>query len=100
MKRGFQDVSTYMVYSSENTGTHELIKLNKLKSAENTNLQLRGPICIDNMMSGASKGDQYAARAMAVMNDHVLGTYVSTVRAHLEQITKDTGSMNAGRVLI
>ena len=100
MKRGFQDVSTYMVYSSENTGTHELIKLNKLKSAENTNLQLRGPICIDNMMSGASKGDQYAARAMEVMNDHVLGTYVSTVRAHLEQITKDTGSMNAGRVLI
>ena len=101
MKRGYQDVSTYMVYSGGNSGgNHDLVKLNKLKSAEKTNLQLRGPICIDNMMSGASKGDQYAARAMAVMNDHVLGTYVSTVRAHLEQITKDTGNMNAGRVLI
>ena len=102
MKRGFQDVSTYMVYSVEKgqSETHPLIKLNKLKSADDNVLLLRGPICIDNMMSGASKGDQYAARAMAVMNDHVLGTYVSTVRGHLDNITKDTGHMNAGRVLI
>ena len=102
MKRGFQDVSTYMVYSVEQgqSETHPLIKLNKLKGVDDNMLLLRGPICIDNMMSGASKGDQYAARAMAVMNDHVLGTYVSTVRGHLDNITKDTGNMNAGRVLI
>ena len=100
MKRGFQDVSTYMVYSVEQgqSETHPLIKLNKLKGVDDNMLLLRGPICIDNMMSGASKGDQYAARAMAVMNDHVLGTYVSTVRGHLDNITK--GNMNAGRVLI
>jgi hypothetical protein len=41
-------------------------------------------------MSGAAKGDQYAARAMAVMNDNVLGSYVSTVRSYLDRITRDS----------
>ena len=41
-------------------------------------------------MSGAAKGDQYAARAMAVMNDNVLGSYVSTVKRYLDRISNDS----------
>ena len=89
MKRGVQDVSTYMLQKGDegNRGT-KLVKLNKLKVDKGVHLV--GPICIDNMMSGAAKGDQYAARAMAVMNDNVLGSYVSTVKRYLENITKDS----------
>tara|TARA_R100001082_G_scaffold41412_3_gene22014 strand:+ start:266 stop:1423 length:1158 start_codon:yes stop_codon:yes gene_type:complete len=86
MKRGVQDVSTYML--QKGAGNNSLVKLNKLNVDDEVGLI--GPICIDNMMSGAAKGDQYAARAMAVMNDNVLGSYVSTVRSYLDRITKDS----------
>jgi len=85
MKQGIQDVSTYMLQANHNNT--DLVKSNKLKVEKGTGLV--GPICIDNMMSGAAKGDQYAARAMAVMNDNVLGSYVSTVRRYLSNIEKD-----------
>jgi hypothetical protein len=85
MKQGIQDVSTYMLQA--NHSNTDLVKLNKLKVPKGTGLV--GPICIDNMMSGAAKGDQYAARAMAVMNDNVLGSYVSTVRRYLHNIEND-----------
>ena len=91
MKRGVQDVSTYML--QKESGSDELLTLNKLSVGEEVGLI--GPICIDNMMSGAAKGDQYAARAMAVMNDNVLGSYVSTVRNYLGIIERD--SDKAGR---
>ena len=84
MKRGVQDVSTYML--QKEAGNQNLVELNELNVGEDVGLI--GPICIDNMMSGAAKGDQYAARAMAVMNDNVLGSYVSTVRMYLDRITK------------
>ena len=87
MKRGVQDVSTYML--QKGAGSNSLVKLNKIKVGDDE-VGLIGPICIDNMMSGAAKGDQYAARAMAVMNDNVLGSYVSTVRSYLDRITKDS----------
>ena len=85
MKRGVQDVSTYML---QKDGNRTLVKLNKLKVGKGVGLV--GPICIDNMMSGAAKGDQYAARAMAVMNDNVLGSYVSTVKRYLDRISNDS----------
>jgi len=99
MKRGVQDVSTYMLYVNEDSNREPspIIALNKLSVPEGT--QIIGPICIDNMMSGASKGDQYAARAMAVMNDHVLGTYVSTVRSYLQTLSdENNNSMKPCRI--
>ena len=41
-----------------------------------------GPICIDNMQSGASVGDQFASRAFACMNDKVTISMVSTLRGY------------------
>ena len=46
-----------------------------------------GPICIDNLSSGASVGDQFAARAFACMNDVMLVKLVSTVRRYIDTHT-------------
>tara|TARA_R100001224_G_scaffold100140_2_gene71142 strand:- start:1287 stop:2423 length:1137 start_codon:yes stop_codon:yes gene_type:complete len=43
----------------------------------------RGPICIDNMAKGSSLGDQFAARALALLNDSFTIQIVSTIRRYL-----------------
>jgi hypothetical protein len=43
----------------------------------------RGPICIDNMARGSSTGDQFAARALALLNDTLTVTIVSTIQRYL-----------------
>lgn len=52
-------------------------------SEENT-LGWRGPICIDNMSRNSSVGDQFAARAMALMNDTFTMSIVSTIRSYIK----------------
>tara|TARA_B100001113_G_C21122316_1_gene627927 strand:- start:435 stop:1667 length:1233 start_codon:yes stop_codon:yes gene_type:complete len=43
----------------------------------------RGPICIDNMTSDSPLGDQFAARALALLNDTFTIKIVSTIRRYL-----------------
>jgi len=43
----------------------------------------RGPICIDNMARGSSLGDQFAARALALLNDTFTMKIVSTIRRYI-----------------
>ena len=43
---------------------------------------LRGPICIDNMHKNSSLGDQYASRALALLNDEASMKMVSTLRSY------------------
>jgi len=45
--------------------------------------QWRGPICIDNMTSDSPLGDQFAARALALLNDTFTIKIVSTIRRYL-----------------
>jgi len=83
-KRGIQDVSTYVL----TTGTageaqtepfsHPII--NKTDRVA----RWSGPICIDNLSSGATKGDQFAARAFACKNDAMLLKLVSTVSRYIQ----------------
>ena len=83
-KRGIQDVSTYVL----TTGTageaqtepfsHPII--NKTDKVA----KWSGPICIDNLSSGATKGDQFAARAFACKNDAMLLKLVSTVSRYIQ----------------
>ena len=42
------------------------------------NGQIRGPICIDNIHQNSSVGDQYAARALALLNDRITVNLVNT----------------------
>jgi len=43
----------------------------------------QGPICIDNMAKGSSLGDQFAARALALLNDRFTITIVNTIKRYL-----------------
>jgi hypothetical protein len=43
----------------------------------------RGPICIDNMTKGSSTGDQFAARALALLNDNMTIKVVNTLHRYL-----------------
>ena len=45
---------------------------------------LGGPICIDNMTKHSSLGDQFAARAMALLNDNITISIVSTIKSYLK----------------
>ena len=42
-----------------------------------------GPICIDNMSEGSSLGDQFAARAFALLNDTMTIKMVNTIKRYL-----------------
>jgi len=44
---------------------------------------LRGPICIDNIHTNTSLGDQYAARALALLNDNVTIQLVNTIQRYV-----------------
>tara|TARA_R110001606_G_scaffold392030_1_gene560609 strand:+ start:679 stop:1833 length:1155 start_codon:yes stop_codon:yes gene_type:complete len=50
---------------------------------EDANLVWKGPICIDNMASGSSLGDQFAGRAMALLNDTMTIKIVNTITRYL-----------------
>ena len=63
-----QDVSTY-VYSTNVDGEPTY----------------RGPICIDNLGSNSSIGDQYVARALALLNDNIVVEMVSTIKSYLPE---------------
>ena len=43
----------------------------------------KGPICIDNMASNSPIGDQFAARALALMNDTFTITIINTIKRYL-----------------
>ena len=43
----------------------------------------KGPICIDNMSKGSPLGDQFAARALALLNDTFTIKIVSTINGYL-----------------
>ena len=43
----------------------------------------KGPICIDNMAPDSPLGDQFATRALALLNDNITTTMVNTIRRYL-----------------
>ena len=43
----------------------------------------QGPICIDNMAPDSPLGDQFAARALALLNDRFTITIVNTIKRYL-----------------
>ncbi len=45
--------------------------------------QWKGPICIDNMAKGSSLGDQFATRALALINDTHTIQIVNTIKRYL-----------------
>jgi len=88
-KRGIQDVSTYVLTKAVgNENVIPTIKEPVIPMGEHGHTW-SGPICIDNLSSGASVGDQFAARAFACMNDPMLVKLVSTVGRYITGHEKD-----------
>jgi hypothetical protein len=52
---------------------------------------LRGPICIDNMHRNSSLGDQYASRALALLNDNITIKLVYTIDRYLPKSVLENG---------
>ena len=71
MKTGIQMVGTY-VFAGEHNGNIAF-----------QHGELRGPICIDNMSSNSTLGDQFATRAIALMNDTITIQRVNTIRRYI-----------------
>jgi len=89
-RNGTQDVTTYCLISKENYTFNET---ESQYVSENENLPTMarvnsdkvffwGPICIDQTNIDVSLGDQYAARALALLNDEASMRMVSTLRSY------------------
>ena len=75
-KSDIQQVSTYIwqpkFENNQETGEREV-----------SVVKWSGPICIDNMAKGSSLGDQFAARALALLNDSFTIKIVSTIKRYI-----------------
>jgi len=57
--------------------------------------KLRGPICIDNVHTNSSLGDQYAARGIALLNDSITMKLVNTIGRNLPpKLREDPDAMS------
>ena len=74
-KSEIQKVSTFVYQPKSNTDDDGNITVSNVWS---------GPICIDNMTKGSSLGDQFVARALALLNDTMTVKMVSTIKRYLK----------------
>ena len=72
-KSDIQAVSTYIYHHSEGDNVRVPMQMGELS----------GPICIDNMTKNSSIGDQFAARALALLNDTFTIKIVNTINRYL-----------------
>jgi hypothetical protein len=83
-KSDIQMVSTYVwqpIIEKEAVGLDESNRT--VYESKPSSPDWRGPICIDNMAGGSSLGDQFAARALALLNDRHTITIVNTIKRYL-----------------
>ena len=77
-KSDIQKVSTYVAQPNPTLDDNDMpVPLSECAWA------FKGPICIDNMSAGSSLGDQFAARAMALLNDNMTIQIVNTIKRYL-----------------
>tara|TARA_R100001015_G_C4631042_1_gene193218 strand:- start:905 stop:2062 length:1158 start_codon:yes stop_codon:yes gene_type:complete len=81
-KSGIQMVSTY-VWQPVVEAIKSKDDLNEIIDKKLSEPDWRGPICIDNMADGSPLGDQFAARALALLNDSFTITIVNTIKRYL-----------------
>lgn len=81
-KSGIQMVSTY-VWQPVVEAIRSEDDLNEIIDKKLSEPDWRGPICIDNMADGSPLGDQFAARALALLNDSFTITIVNTIKRYL-----------------
>ena len=80
-KSNIQAVSTY-IFKKGTKGTLESYNKGRIIIQDG---YLDGPICIDNMTKNSSVGDQFAARALALLNDKITVKIVNTIQRYLHE---------------
>ena len=73
-------VSTYVWQPTKESTTDDEGKISGYTLTEPNWL---GPICIDNMADGSPLGDQFATRALALLNDFHTIKIVNTIKRYL-----------------
>lgn len=86
-KSNVQMVSTYLFTSADYTSSPST---HKIRGG-----YLSGPICIDNMTRHSSVGDQFCARALALLNDNITVNIVSTIKNYLDKDVHVEGQTDA-----
>tara|TARA_R100000808_G_scaffold25064_1_gene61144 strand:- start:962 stop:2326 length:1365 start_codon:yes stop_codon:yes gene_type:complete len=85
-----QKVKTYVFINDDITDLADKQLASRVKKKINKlGGSFRGPICIDNIHSNSSLGDQYAARALALLNDNVTIKLVSTIAQYIPKSVVD-----------
>ena len=82
-KSDIQKVSTFVWQTEITYKTTEDEEGNKIKEEIESEPDWMGPICIDNMAKGSSLGDQFATRALSLLNDRFTVTIINTIRRFL-----------------
>tara|TARA_R110000824_G_scaffold372145_2_gene562229 strand:+ start:1356 stop:2543 length:1188 start_codon:yes stop_codon:yes gene_type:complete len=77
-KSEIQSVSTYIYHKGD-------ANISGKGQKEFQKGKVLGPICIDNMTKHSSVGDQFAARALALLNDSLTIERVSTIKGYLNR---------------
>ena len=83
-KSGIQMVSTYIwqpTVEAKEVGQDK--DGNKIYEKYYSAPKWRGPICIDNMSDGSPLGDQFATRALALLNDSMTIKIVNTIKSYI-----------------
>lgn len=84
-KSGIQMVSTFIW--QPDFIKEPVLDENGEETGEHINVQSgcswKGPICIDNMAEGSPLGDQFAGRALALLNDRFTITIVNTISRYI-----------------
>lgn len=82
-KSGIQMVSTFVWQPLKETIRDEEDS-SIIIGSKYTEPAWRGPICIDNMAEGSPLGDQFATRALALLNDSLTIKIVNTIKSYLK----------------
>ena len=92
-KSGIQMVSTYIWQPDKDEAVDYAIHTHEGTEIEDETIYInndiwqkkywRGPICIDNVANNSPLGDQFAGRALALLNDLITVKMVSTIKGYM-----------------
>jgi len=72
----------WAIFESKSVSETQKVRVYVWKASEN---KWSGSICIDNIHSNSSLGDQFAARALALLNDSLTVKLVHTISRHIDE---------------
>jgi len=88
-KSGIQMVSTFIWQPVQETVTTTNEEGEEIRTKQLGEPKWKGPICIDNMSEGSPLGDQFAGRALALLNDSMTIKIVNTIKSYISALPNE-----------